>query len=250
MTAIYPWAVEQGGPAAWWLHGPFFVARTAVYFAVWLSLAYLWLARGRLGERNAAVGLVLLAASVNFAAIDWTMSLDPGFASSVYGYVAIAATLLEAAALLLLTLARRSTAAPTLASFALALTLIWAYLAFVQYLIVWESDLPREAAWYLRREAGIWAPLFLAAGALHLVPFVMLLWRRVRAGGGLAAAAALLVLGRLLDCWWTVVPGVAGARLSWQAPVAAVALGACTLAVFRHRCRRVPPALAAGAADG
>jgi hypothetical protein len=235
--ALYPWAAgDRADSAAFWLNLPSFVVRAVVYFAIWLSLAVAALRRGpALGEGAAAGGLVLLGFTVNFAAIDWTMSLDPHFASSVYGYTAMAGLLLDGIALLLL-VSRTVRAAPApLAGIALALVITWAYLAFMQYLIVWESDLAREIPWYLRREQGVWGGIGLAVLLTHfLLPLLMLLPGRVRRGGMLlGAACGLLVAGRLLDCWWLVFPDVAGAALSWQAAAAIVTLGGLVAAASR-----------------
>ena len=237
IATLYPWAAgDRAETAAFWLNVPFFVARAVFYFAIWLSLAVMALRRGpALGEAAAAGGLVLLGFTVNFAAIDWTMSLDPHFASSVYGYTAMAGILLDGIALLLLASSRARAAPAPLAGLALALVIIWAYLAFMQYLIVWESDLAREIPWYLRREQGVWAAIGLAIALTHfLLPFLLLLLGGVRRGGiVLVAACGLLVIGRLLDCWWRVYPDVAGSALSWQAPAAVVALGGLVVAAAR-----------------
>jgi hypothetical protein len=235
---LYPWVGGDRAPSAvFWLAAPFFVVRTLVYLAIWLSLAFATLRSGlRVGQRNAAIGLVLLGFSANFAAIDWAMSLDPHFASSIYGYAAMASLLLGGIAMLLLAGAPGGGIASALGGLCLAMTILWAYLAFMQYLIVWESDLPREIPWYLRRGDGWAGAAALAVIATHLVAFLLLLPGRVRRGGaGLKLACAILVIGRLLDWWWLVVPDVRGAVLSWEAPAAWLAVGGLVVAAFKWR---------------
>ena len=174
---------------SFYLNLPAFVARSIFYLIVWFGLAWSILRALRLGEHESAleriapVGLILLALTVTFAAIDTTMSLDPHFSSSVYGLIAIAEMGLLALAVSILGVAvggpSDSKALRDLGRLLLALLILWAYLDFVQLLIVWQSDLPNEAAWYRRpfkrgvglcRGAGRWNPfraaLFRFVGAL------------------------------------------------------------------------------------
>jgi hypothetical protein len=220
-SALYPWMrpeVEAHLTNQFYLNVPFFIGRIAIYLIVWFGLAALTLralrrdAAGVALARMAPAGLILLALTGTYAMIDATMSLDPRFASSVYGMVEIATMGLFAlsvsilAAAVALPPARDSL--QELGRLTLGLVVLWAYLDFVQLLIVWQSNLPDEAPWYLIRLTGGWGLVTAAVVAAHfLLPFFALLFPQVqRSRAGIAAVAAFLVLGSILRGWWLVVP--------------------------------------------
>jgi hypothetical protein len=110
--------------------------------------------------------------------------------------------------------------------------LTWAYLAYVQFLIIWAADLPREISWYLRRDTPGWRAVAWTLFAVHFAaPLLILLSRKAKEAPRLMGAlAALLLAVHLLDCWWLVLPSVGGLGAAWPGlaalPVfAAVLLG-------------------------
>jgi hypothetical protein len=216
---LYPWSLPDAHPHnAFYLNPPFFYARGIVYIVVWLALggAVLWALRGknpqRLLYRIAPPGLILLAVTVTFAAIDATMSLDPEFKSSVYGLVVGTEAVLFALSVAVL---GACIAAPPdkrgtedLGKLMLGLVIFWAYLDFMQILIIWQSDLPSEAAYYLPRVTHGWQYAAGAIAALHFfLPFFLLLWPQVqRSRRALGTIAATLVAAEMLRAWWLVLP--------------------------------------------
>jgi hypothetical protein len=101
-----------------------------------------------------------------------------------------------------------SEVASALGRLTLALVILWAYFDFMQLLIVWQSNLPREAAWYALRWSGRWG---VAAGLIALLhfalPFALLLSPRLRASAtGMGIVARLLVAAGVLRCWWLILP--------------------------------------------
>ncbi|HEX3915156.1 MAG TPA: hypothetical protein VHW71_16775 [Steroidobacteraceae bacterium] len=252
--ALYPWT--RAG-AAWvpanhfYLNAPFFCARAALYLTVWLGLALR--VQGALRQddsqarlyRLAPPALMLLALTVTFAAIDSTLSLEPQFKSSIYGMLECTESILLALSIALAGMARagRSEDIPAirdLSRLLLALLVLWAYLDFMQILIIWNSDLPDEAGWYLQRLAGTWAPLAIAIAALHfLLPFFALLWPAVqRSRKAIASIAALLALIEIPRAWWNVIPA-SGRGPDWvdaAAMMAVLGLAAgIALRFFRSR---------------
>ena len=232
LDALFPWAQaelvagdELLQAKSFYLDPHFFVLRAVLYLAIWNGLAFL-LTRGRtpLADRPrrrglAAAGAIVFALTASFAAIDWSMSLDPRFNSSTYGLIAIGghlnAGLGFAIGMVLLVASieeRRSTLAEApvvgLGGLLQAAVLLWAYLGFMQYLIVWSGDLPHNAAWYLARMAGGWGVLIAVVVAGHFVlPFLALLSERLRHDwrvvGGLAA---LVLAAQLLFEVWQIAP--------------------------------------------
>jgi hypothetical protein len=221
LQALYPWSHPDARPHlhnAFYLNLPFFYARGVIYIVVWLALggAVLWALRWKnpqpLLYRVAPPGLILLAVTVTFAAIDATMSLDPDFKSSVYGLVVGTEAVLFALSVAVL---GASIAAPPdkrgtedLGKLMLGLVIFWAYLDFMQILIIWQSDLPSEAAYYLPRVTGGWQYVAGCVALLHFfLPFFLLLWPQVQGSRrALGVIAAALVAAEVLRGWWLVVP--------------------------------------------
>lgn len=216
LPALYPWlhadvAAHLGNH--FYLNGPFFAGRGAFYLIAWFGLAGLILRAlrgGRSLARLAPAGLILLALTVTFAAIDLTMSLDPDFNSSIYGMIALASGGLLALTIAVLFSAADRHATDDLGRLLLGICVLWAYLDFMQLLIVWESDLPKEALWYIRRSSGVWAYVAMLIALLHFVlPFALLLSPQLRrTRGGIGLVAALLITGEGLRAWWLVLPAV------------------------------------------
>ena len=158
-------------------------------------------------------GLILLGLTVNFAAIDAIMSLDPHFNSSAFGMINAAESGLFALSVTILaTLLSRAGCSGSerddLGRLLQSLLILWAYLDFMQLLIVWQSDLPKEAAWYLARSTGLWGVAgrtdrdgaFPAAVPGSADPAL----RRSRRG--LIATTALLIVMAVVRGWWLVLP--------------------------------------------
>jgi hypothetical protein len=221
LPALYPWLhpdVASHLPNAFWLNLPFFCIRGVLYVVLWLGLGGLVLrALGREPaqpplRRLAPPGLIVLALTVTFAAIDATMSLDPTFKSSAYGLIVGTEAVLFALSIAVLMAAGAAmfgeASTEDLGKLMLGLVILWAYLDFMQILIIWQSDLPDEARWYLPRISGFWLAVAGMIALLHFVlPFFLLLWPQVqRSARAMVAIAAMLVAAELLRAWWLVLP--------------------------------------------
>ena len=219
LPTLYPWArpgVHLDN--RFYLNLPFFAGRGAVYLIVWFGLGGLILRTLRQNKPDAAlariapVGLILLAITVTYAAIDTTMSLDPDFASSAYGLIAISEMGLLALSVSLFAAVlgslRDEGTIRSLGKLLLGLVVLWAYLDFMQVLIVWQSDLATEAPWYIVRSTGGWGiAAAVVAGGHFVLPFFALIWPQVqRSPRGIGSVAALLVLSEVVRGWWLVVP--------------------------------------------
>ncbi|MFI4983439.1 MAG: hypothetical protein ACHQIO_24055, partial [Nevskiales bacterium] len=245
---LLPWMraapeADDGGLVAgqhWYLNPVFFYARAIIYFAVWLGLARL-LRVNRAGDAApqavSAVGFVLYALTTTFAAVDWTMSLTPSWRATGFGLLigtgqalsALAAAIVCANALATGLNEARRRRCHDLGNLALALVLVWAYLALMQFIIIWIEDLPEEIAWYLPRTHTSWKALTGAVVVMHFaLPFMFLLSRAAkRAPGMLAAVAALVLLACLADNFLMIVPifRPQGLQLRWSDLGALLAIG-------------------------
>ncbi len=222
LHTLYPWMhadVAARLDNRFYLNLTFFYGRGIVYLIVWLGLGALVLRALSQREseltlyRIAPPGLILLALTVTFSAFDYTLSMEPRFKSSVYGLLVGTEGVLLALSVAVLGAALARTAensAPTtdLGRLLLGLLVFWAYLDFMQLLIIWQSDLPHEADWYVRRTTGDWAIVAAVTAVLHFVlPFFALLWPQVqRSRRAMGWVAALLVAIEVPRAWWIVIP--------------------------------------------
>src|SRR5262249_8001094 len=175
-----------------YLNVPFFIARTVIYFAIWMILAYLlnlWGATlderpdlavfNRLNLLGAAV-IVLYVLTVTFAMVDWVMSLTPDWYSSIFGLLAVASQGLSALAVMLVLFAflagdlPEAREVPTgyfrdLGNLMLALVMLWGYMSFSQYLITYSGNTTEEVSWYVQRRMAGWGIVSVALIPLHFV---------------------------------------------------------------------------------
>jgi hypothetical protein len=215
-----------------YLNAPFFIARTVIYFAIWMILAYflnLWGAmlderpdRAAFNRLNllGAVGIVLYVLTVTFAMVDWVMSLTPDWYSSIFGLLAVASQGLSALAVMLVLFAFLAGDLPVarevprgyfrdLGNLMLALVMLWAYMSFSQYLITYSGNTTEEVSWYVQRRMGGWGIVSVALIPLHFaLPFMVLLVGSSikRNPKWLARVAGFIILMRLVDLFWWVTP--------------------------------------------
>jgi hypothetical protein len=241
---LYPWEGGAGGEpdAAFrraWLSPVFFTARSIGYLVLWSVLAWVETRARSRSPARAAACLLAYGFSVGLAAVDWIMSLQPEWYSSVFGWVAGTGQMLSGMALALLLIDRPASRArlPDLGNLLMMYVLTWGYLAYVQFLIIWAADLPHEIGWYLRRGSPGWQAVAWALVVVHLAgPLCILLSRRAkRAPAIMGALAAGLLAAHLLDCWWLVVPSLRGLSRNWLwlAPVVAAVFAALAWMALR-----------------
>lgn len=261
MRWIYPWAAAAEPIArekSAYLNPTFFVGRAAIYFAIWSACGYAlarWsreqesgdVSRVGLLQSLSGPGLALYALTVTFSAIDWIMSLEPEWYSTIYGMMfmvsyglAALAFAIVAARLLAEDEPLAAVAVPDrfhdLGNLLLALVMFWAYLAFSQFLIIFAENLREEIPWYLRRTAGGWRIFALILILFHFaLPFLLLLSRATKRRASILALVAALVLAmHWLDLLWLIAPAFhpGGFYLHWLDFAALIAMGGIWLAAF------------------
>ena len=208
-----------------------FVLRAVFYFAVWNLLSFLLTKWSKEGDSPTArdntdrfktvsgPGLILYGFTLSFAAIDWVMSLDPSWVSTIFGLVILIGQVLSAmcfAVVIERILFDYKPMSEMLTpdfvhdhgKWMLAFTMVWAYFNFSQWLIIWAGNLPSEITFYMTRLHGGWASvgLFLVLFAFA-IPFATLLSRPFKRNiRRLAWLAAWLLLMRYLDLFWIIEP--------------------------------------------
>ncbi len=228
-THLYGWMLEPLKANQWYLNTPNWIIRYVLYFVIWLLLLYAltnW--SKRLDQPYdiyprfqalSGVGCVLFALTTSFAAVDWVMSLDPHWGSTIYGLIFLVGQGLSALcfSIIMLTIATRyepyaEIVKPMqfhdIGKLTLAFVMLFAYFSFSQWLIIWSGNLPDEISWYLQRIRGYWGIIILAIVLLHFaLPFAMLLSRDLkRSGRRLLPLALLLMFMRMVDIYWYVIP--------------------------------------------
>jgi hypothetical protein len=270
LPSLYEWARPEEVPQdtefkKLYLGVPFFVARAVVYFAIWLGISYVlnkWSAEQdetdspelpRRFRLVSAPGLVLYGLTITFASIDWVMSLEPHWSSTIYPVIFAVGQATEGmafAVVVLILLAARPPLSGViqpahrrdLGNLLLMFVMFWAYVSFSQFLLIWAENLPEEIPWYLRRtrDGWQWIAVLLLLFQFGL-PFLLLLFRDIKEDPrGLAAVAVLVLVMRFLDVLWWIEPAFAGGMsFYWLLDVAAlVGLGGTWAWWFLGRLRQ------------
>lgn len=265
LPTLYPWARPEAAhdavihAKAAYLNIPGVIGRAIFYFAIWTLYAFLlskWSSeQDRTGDERligkmrglSAPGLVVFTFVSTFAFIDWIMSLEPHWFSTIYGAMFLIGQMLESFALviaLVIILVRLSALSQyvtkqhlhDLGNMMFAFMVLWAYLSFSQFIIIWAGNLPDEIPWYLRRLRGGWGWVALALVVFHFaIPFVLLLLRSVkRQANRLFQVCLLMIVIRLVDVYWIVKPAFYNQQLkiNWTDFVTPVAVGGLWLAAF------------------
>ncbi len=281
---IYSWA----GPAAagskivqakhLYLNLPFFYIRYVIYGVIWLGMTYFLNKWSRLEdqtkspeysrklEKLSAPGIVIYFFTITFASVDYLMSLDVTWFSTIYGFLIAAGQALTGMSIIVATLVFLGKYTPMnhlitkrhlhdLGKLLLALVMMWAYLAFSQYLITYSGNLPDEVSWYVKRLNGGWQWVGLALLLLHFaLPFALLLSQSLKKNPHTIFRIAILIICiRVVDVFWLVEPNFTSlARpvftISWLDVVAPIAFGGLWLALF-FRGLPARPLLPLGAPD-
>lgn len=247
-----------------YLNTQFFITRQVIYFAIWNVIGYFltrWSAEqdrtgdGRLIRKLSILsggGLVVYSLTVTFALVDWTMSVNPHWYSTMWGPLHMVGQGLSALSFAIVILIMLSRTTPLdhvvtsahlhdLGKLLFAFLMLWAYLTFSQFLIVWSANVVEEIPHYLIRWDGgyQWVSAFMIV--LHFaLPYALLLsrdikrdWRRLR------LVAAWVVVARIVDYYWHVAPefhteGVTLGLVDFAVPIA---IGGIFLALYAANLR-------------
>jgi hypothetical protein len=208
------------------------LVRYIIYFVIWIGMAY-FLNRWSTEQDSIAgqstlrframssIGLVIYSLTISFAVVDWVMSLQARWISTIYGLLFVAGEALSAFCFCVVIesiLSKRKPMSEYISptevhdhgKLMLAFVMVWAYFNFSQWLIIWAGNLPEEIPWYVRRMNGGWEYVGLFLVVFHFaVPFAALLSRQLkRKVRSLVWLASWLIFMRMVDIYWHVEPGV------------------------------------------
>lgn len=269
---LYPWARPEAVAASEtlqkkqiYLNVPGFAARAVFFMAVWLVMA-VCLRRWSLRQdatsdstptlRMRALsgpGIVIYPLTATFAFVDWIMSIEPKWYSTIFLVIVMIGQILTAFAFITVLLARVRDLPPfrevvtakhfhDLGNLLLAFVIFWTYVSFSQLLIIYSGNLPREIDWYLCRIAGGWKWIIGALALFHFfAPFLLLLFRTVKRGGNrVAGVAAMIFCAHVVEVFWIVEPSFfrASVHVHWLDFAAVLGLGGCWIGVFSANLKR------------
>lgn len=271
---LYPWAnhdlvmrnsiLQYKRP---YLNIPFFIGRVVLYFAVWLF----WGFRDyRMADKQdetgdptlkermrafSAPGVLVFTLTGTFAYIDWILSADMQFFSTVYGAMILIGDILQAIAMSIVVLVLTSRedrfggrvngpVLHDLGNMMFAFVIFWAYLSASQLIIIWPGNLPQEIGWYLDRIRGFWKYVAaVTALSMFAIPFCLLLSQeRKRHPIRLLRVAIWILCARLIDMFWIVEPTYRnkGFALYWTDVAAFLGVGGIWAYMYVGHLRRRP----------
>ena len=243
-----------------------FIIRAVFYFAIWNLLSFLLTKWSKQTDRPGAPdntqrfkavsgpGLILYGFTISFAAIDWVMSLDPSWVSTIFGLIILIGEVLSAMCFAVVVERILFNYGPMSeilkpdfvhdhGKWMLAFTMVWAYFNFSQWLIIWAGNLPAEITFYLKRLSGGWGWIGFTLVLLHFaIPFGILLSRPFKRDiRRLAWLAAWLMLMRYLDLFWIIEPNFSNTlRFTVADVIVPVAIGGIWLASFFRNLAALP----------
>jgi len=237
MGTLFPWThpdhVAQDEVLqhkAIYLNTGFFLARALVYFAGWILIAWTltrWSRRQDEGDPRVTLkiqylsggGLVFYTFSATFAAIDWIMSINPHWFSTLFGFIFVGGHGISALSFTIVVSTFLTRRAPMdtvlkpshfhdLGKLSLAFVMLWAYFNFSQYMLVYAANLVEEIPYFITRISGGWQYLALFLVVFQFaVPFLLLLSRDLkRMPHRLVWVSAALLVVRDVDLFMLVAP--------------------------------------------
>jgi len=257
--SIYPWTSRSphAGFQQFWLRWPFFLVRALLFIALWIAFARTIVRTSRSQDSDSRVAftrrnvrlsvifLIVFAVTFWLASFDWVMSLEPNWASTIFGIYNFAGMFSGGLALLILFVLWLRRSGPLrdfvneehlhdLGKLLFAFCTFWMYIWFSQYMLIWYADISDETAYYVARLHNAWAPLFLLNMILNwAVPFAALLPRGTkRSARALGRVAAVVLAGRILDVYLLIAPPLVGSRPAIGAGTIGALAGAAAITVL------------------
>ena len=206
-----------------------FLIRAIIYLAIWNVLSILLSRWSKQSDHPGAPdksqrfkaiagpGLILYAFTISFASIDWVMSLDPSWISTIFGLIILIGEMLSAMCFAVVVERILFDYKPMSemlkpefvhdhGKWMMTFIMVWAYFSFSQWLIIWAGNLPAEISFYMKRLSGGWGWIGLVLVLFHFaIPFAILLSRPFKRNiRKLVWVAVWLILMRYVDLFWIV----------------------------------------------
>jgi hypothetical protein len=216
------------------LNIPFFFSRMAIFFALWIFFALLlrkyslkedseggtkWFEKS---EFYSKVFVFILAITFSFAGIDWIMSIDAHWYSTLFALKNMVAAFLHGSSILILIvlILNKRGFFPFLNKYHLhdfgrylfMLAIVWGYFWFAQFMIIWYGNIPEETIYYSVRWEKGWQTLFFLDIIVNwAIPFFVLLPVKASRNRTVIFIVILfLIIGQYIDLYMQIMPGTTG----------------------------------------
>lgn len=234
----------------------FFFVRQGILILLWSGFAYVLRQNSlkydetgnvdyyRLNVKMSAIFMIVFALSFSLASFDWIMSLEPHWFSTIFGvynFSGLFVNGLVVITLMAVLLKERGLMSEInenhfhdLGKLIFAFTLFWAYIWYSQFMLIWYANIPEETVYFVNRLKNDWDWLFYTNFVVNFVlPFFVLLpYSSKRNPAVLKRVCILLLVGRWLDLYLMIVPGVSGVTNSIGFVEISMALGFAAIFVF------------------
>ena len=228
------------------LNVPFFFARMVLYFLLWIvfvrKLRQISLQEDLADPGNtdgimvlfgktelySKIFIFILAVTFSLSAIDWIMSLDVKWYSTIFALKNLVAAFLHGVSILTLIvfILYKKGYFPffneyhlhDFARYIFMLSIVWGYFWFAQFMIIWYGNIPEETAYFSVRWQEGWKILFfLEIGLNWFIPFMVLLPVKASRNMSLITIVIIfLIIGQYIDLFVQVIPGTTGAfKFGW-----------------------------------
>lgn len=269
---LYPWARPEAVVGSHslqqktiYLNVPWFCVRSVCFLGLWVAMAFFlrqWSLQQDVTPNPVPTirmrslsgpGIVIYPLTGTFAFVDWVMSIEPRWYSTMFLVIVLIGQILSAFAFITFLLAWFREQPPfhgvvtrrhfhDLGNLLLAFVVFWTYVAFGQLLIIYSGNLPREIDWYLYRIAGGWKWVVALLGLFHFfVPFFLLLFRVMKQNVARLAVIAVMIFAiHILEVFWVIEPSFfrQGVHVHWLDLATVVGLGGIWLAAFAFNLKR------------
>ncbi|MFO7446608.1 MAG: quinol:cytochrome C oxidoreductase [Ignavibacteriaceae bacterium] len=219
-----------------YLNTTFFVLRVIGIFIIWSLFYFVFTKNSRkqdttddqgLTKKNTTISGIFMpvfAITLTMTAIDWMMSLEPHWFSTIFGVYYFAGSVLSALAaitLIAIFLNKKGFLHSgihndhyySLGTLMFAFTTFWGYIAFSQYMLIWYADLPEETFWFMHRWEGVWVYISILLIVTHfIVPFGALLSYQAKTNTNRLKFMTIWILAaHYLDLYWLIMPNISSA---------------------------------------
>lgn len=253
-----------------WLNVPFFSVRTVVYVALWSLCTFLLVRTSRQQDEMGDVGLTLRNRSIAavftvvfaltfwIASMDWIMSLEPHWYSTIFGIYNFSGTFtagIAAVTIAVIVLGRRGYLREfvrddhlhDLGKLLFAFSTFWMYIWFSQYLLIWYANIPEETIYFIKREEAGWGTFTVLVLLFNwVIPFIVLMSRSAKRNEGILLRTSIVILvGHWIDLFWMIFPTFMPGSPSfsiWEIGPVVLGVGLVCLATARSlsRARLIP----------
>lgn len=213
-----------------YLNVPFFSIRFVLFFALWIFLTqrikrlsaqedlHGGLSYFNKIEFTSKVYIFVLAFTFSLFTIDWLMSLDAHWYSTIYAVKKFVmsfyhgVTIITAIAIVLYKMGYlpklNKTHLADFSRYIFALSIIWGYMWLSQYLLIWYANIPEETVYYVPRIMSDYKGYFYAELIINwLFPFLFLMWNRIgKTYNGLLFVVLVLIIGQWIELYMSIMP--------------------------------------------